>query len=300
MTSTITIDGSVPQEPQRQAAPARRSTHLPAHRLSFGGVLRSEWIKLGSLRSIRISVLVTVLVGLGLSALGAVAIVSSGSPDGGAGGPFGTGDAAMQSYLLFAATFAAPFLALIFGVIGVFVMSSEYSSGMILSTLAAVPKRTPVFFAKAIVLAAVSAVTAFVLVLGGFGIAIALQPEAAAQLGSAVVVSGALGSIAYLVLVSLFAFGVAGLLRSTAGGIAVVAGVTFVLPIGFQVLMMTGWEWVGTVGDYLPTPLGSTLSLGITETPSGPGYWWALIAMAIWAIVPAVPALVLLKRRDAK
>ena len=299
MTSTTIIDDHRASGPRgAEAANPRRSTHLPARRLRFGGVLRSEWIKLGSLRSIRVSILVTVLVGLGLSALSAFALVSTEGMEG--GGVLGTGDGALQSYLLFTATSAAPFLALIFGLIGVFVISSEDSSGMILSTLAAVPRRTPVFLAKAVVLAAISAAAALVLVIGGLAIAIAMKPEAAAQLGSAVVVSGGLGTIAYLVLISLFAFGVAGLLRSTAGGIAVVAGVTFVLPIALQILGMTGWEWVGAVSGYAPSALGGLLSQGAVEVASGPGYWGALAAMAVWVVVATIPAAVLLKLRDAK
>ena len=294
MTSTLIIDGSSAPAPQPTAA---MRAPLPGHRQTFGGVLRSERIKLSSLLSVRLTLLITVLSGLGISTLIAV-LWSSEMRAGDA--MFGGGEAGLQSYLLLSSTLSAPFLALIFGVLGVFAISSEYSSGMILSTLAAVPKRTPVFLAKALVLAVVSALTATLLVVGGLAVAIICTPDAAAQLTSRPVVTGALGTIAYLVLISLFAFGVAALLRSTAGGIAVVAGITFVLPIVFQVLSMTGWEWVGTASAYLPTPLGGTLSQGITELPMEPGFWQALVAMVIWAAVTVVPAAILFKRRDAR
>lgn len=294
MTSTLIIDGSSAPAPQPTAA---MRTPLPGRRQTFGGVLRSERIKLSSLLSVRLTLLITVLSGLGISTL--IAVLWSAEMRAG-DAMFGGGEAGLQSYLLLSSTLSAPFLALIFGVLGVFAISSEYSSGMILSTLAAVPKRTPVFLAKAFVLAVVSALTATLLVVGGLAVAIICTPDAAAQLTSRPVVTGALGTIAYLVLISLFAFGVAALLRSTAGGIAVVAGITFVLPIVFQVLSMTGWEWVGTASAYLPTPLGGTLSQGITELPMEPGFWQALVAMVIWAAVTVVPAAILFKRRDAR
>lgn len=125
----------------------------------------------------------------------------------------------LSEYLLMASTFAAPFLALVFGVLGVFSMASEYSSGMLLSSL------------------------------------------------------------------------------------AVVVGLTFVLPPAFQMLTNTGWAWVPAVGDYLPTPLGIILSEGLVGPDAGstaPGYWHALVSMGLWAAAPIVPAAILFKMRDAK
>ncbi|EYT52878.1 hypothetical protein H490_0111965 [Leucobacter sp. UCD-THU] len=315
MTSTITIDAS--QVPGQQAggsapAPERRPAMGGAPRLTFGGVLRSERIKLSSLRSIRLTLLITALVGLGLSAM--IALLWSGQMDG-ADAMMTSDPAGLQTYLLIVSTFTAPFLALVFGVLGVFAVTSEYSSGMILSTLTAVPRRTPVLIAKAIVTAAVAAATALVLVLGGLALAVAFLPQAAEQLGSTAVISGGLGTVAYLVLITLLAFGIATLLRSTAGGIAVIAGLTFVLPIAMQVLMLTGWEWLPTVSAYLPADLGGTLAAGISDSAlpeavtvdgealavdSGPGYWTALAAMTAWAVAALVPAAILFKRRDAR
>ncbi len=298
MTSTILVDASSVPEHTPAASRAPRAP-MPGARQSFGGVFRSERIKFTSLLSIRLSVLITVVCGLGMSLL--LSLLWSAEMNGGdAGGMFGAGDAAEQMYLLMGSTMSAPFLALVFGVLGVFAISSEYSSGMILSTLTAVPRRTPVFVAKAVLLAVSAGVIAAVLVFGGLGIAVLMYPAAATQLLSVPVISGALGTIAYLMLIALFAFGVAGLLRSTAGGIAVVAGITFVLPIVFQVMSMTGWEWVNTAAAYLPTPLGGTLSMGISEQASDPGFWAALGAMAIWAAVTVIPAAIAFQRRDAR
>src|SRR5690606_15228490 len=107
-------------------------------------------------------------------------------------------------------------------------------------------------------------------------------------------------TVAYLVLIALIGYGIATILRSTAGGIAVVAGITFVLPIGFQFLSMTSWEWVPVVNEYLPMMLGAILAAGNTAVENGPNFAIALLAMAIWAAVPCIIGSVLLKSRDAK
>lgn len=303
--STLVVDagpgtGSTPVARRSTfSAPAEGGSRIRVGKgLTFGGILRSERIKLSSLRSVKITLLITLVMGIGLSAL--MALMWSNQFDQGPGAPT-TDPAGYQSYLLLVSTFTAPFLALVFGVLGVFAISSEYSSGMILSTLAAVPRRSPVFIAKAVVLAGFAALTALVLVAAGLLLGVLFMPDSASELGSLPVVSGALGGIAYLVLIALLAYGVAGLTRSTAGGIAIVTGLTFVLPIGFQVLTLTNWEWVPTVAQYLPSNLGGTLTRGIIEEiPGQIGFWIALIAMAAWAAVAVIPAGAAFQRRDAK
>lgn len=273
-------------------------------RLGFGGVLRSEWIKLSSLRSIRITLLLTVLGGLGVSLLSAYGFKSAMDM-----GLEGMPEIGHPQFLLGVATFSSSFLALIFGVLGVFAIASEYSSGMILSSLTAVPRRSPVYVAKALATAVIAGVTALLLVVAGLGIALAVLPEAGDALLDAQVVTGALGTVAYLVLMTLFAYGVAAVLRSTAGGIAVVAGATFVLPIGFEMLGMTGWAWVPEVANYLPLALGQTLAQGTVDAsalpvgmpePTGPDYWMSLVTMGAWAAAALIPAALLFKGRDAK
>ncbi|WP_336659608.1 ABC transporter permease subunit [Leucobacter sp. USHLN153] len=315
MTSTLTsAGGAAAADPRPAAASPRPSV---TRRATFGGVVKSERIKLFSLRSIKLTLGITVLFGIGLSAL--VAIVFSGElRDAATGGGMGfltTDDAGLRSYLMLVATVATPFLALIFGVLGVFSISSEYSSGMILSTLAAVPKRWPVFFAKGLVLALVAGVAAIVLTAGGLAAAVLCYPDAAPQLANGMVISGALGAVAYLVLTALLAFGVAALLRSTAGGIAVIAGLVFVLPIAFELLSMTGWEWVSELARFLPSQLGQVMGAGISESTTsaavdpamgestGPDpltFWGAFAAMGAWVVVFVAPAAVLFARRDAK
>ncbi|MGO3148399.1 MAG: ABC transporter permease subunit [Leucobacter sp.] len=270
----------------------------PAPKLNFGGILKSERIKLTSLRSFRITLLLTVLAGLGMSLLSGFAFTSQFEFQ--QLSPADMPAEALQSYLLNVSTFSSAFLALIFGVLGVFAISSEYSSGMILSSLAAVPRRTPMYIAKAIVLGLISAVTALALMLAGLAIGVIFLPEAAAELTSSVVISGVLGATGYLLFIALLGFGISTVLRSTAGGIAVVVGITFVAPVVMQLLTLTSWEWVPVVSNYLPMTLGTLLGMGTVENEGMPSYWISLLAMLIWALVPMIAGHALLKSRDAK
>lgn len=310
MTTTILIDGSSAPDPRAShpSTASRPAAARPAGRraaagakLSFGGLLRAERIKLSSLRSIRFTLAATLAAGLGLSGL--IALLWNSE----AMAPAGTQTAAeLQQYLLMTASISAPFIALVFGVLGVLVMSSEYASGLILSTLVAAPRRAAVFMAKAVVLAATAAITAIIVIGGGLLVGVLFQPAAAEQVFTTQVMTGALGTAAYLTLLALFAFGIATLTRNAAAGIGIVAGVTFVAPIAFSMLMMTNWDWVPTVIDYLPTQLGNTLSMGIIPAAdaaaagaSGVGYAGSLIAMVAWAAVTVIPAAIVFNRRDA-
>ncbi|MHA3684988.1 ABC transporter permease [Leucobacter sp. HY1908] len=309
MTTTYLLDGSQAPDPRtaHPAAAQRPAGQAPAARraaagakLSFAGLLRSERIKLSSLRSVRFTLAATLIAGLGLSGLFSLLWVSEGMAGEGAG------VAEQTQYLLMASSISVPFIALVFGVLGVLVMSSEYASGLILSTLVAAPRRGAVFAAKGIMLAVLALVTAAVVVVGSLLLAVAFDPATATQLLTAQVVTSALGLIAYLTLLALFAYGLATLTRNAAAGIGIVAGVTFVAPIALQVLMMTGWEWVPTVFEYLPTNLANVLSMGVmnaTEASAmgatGLGYGGALAVMVAWAAVTVIPAAIVFKRRDA-
>lgn len=281
--TTATLTPTVPDAAPRSASAAGR--------LTFDGVLRGEWIKLLSLRSIRWSILVALLVSLAGAALMSLAV---------AGTEFVTPET-MPAMLVQSATIGTIFTVLILGVLGVLAATSEYASGMILSTLTAVPSRTPVFLAKALVVAALGVVVAGVGTFGGTLLAaVFLGDGAFSAFGSAGVFGSLLSTTVYLMLAALFAFGVGALLRSSAGAISVVVVVFFVLPIVFQILMMTNWEWVSVAAEWLPTSLGNTLAQApITAGFDGVPYWAALAGLAAWAAVALVPAAILLKTRDA-
>lgn len=271
------------------------SQHAP--RNTFGGVVKSEWIKLMSLRSIRFTLILTFLAGAGIMTLGAIVMNQFADEMMGQGGEL--------TYLLQILQPPIMFLGLLFGVLGVFAISSEYSSGMILSTLAATPKRSRVFTAKLLVITLVSLATAIITIGVGLLVGLIFQPEAAEALSEPQFLSAVGGSLIFLLAMTLMSFGVAGILRSTAGGIAVVAGLTFVLPIAFAFASMAEKAWIDWILNHLPLTLGNFLSMGITEIPDG---WegemltWgeSAISVGIWALVFLVPAFFLFLKRDAK
>lgn len=277
------------------AARAAYSVNPNASSLSFGGVMRSEWIKLRSLRSTAWSYLILIAVWVGLALLMSLGMSSSLGESGSAG----VGPAEMQSELvIMSATFGAVFGQLIVAVLGVLVISGEYTTGMIRSTFTAVPRRIPAFTAKALVLfvttfvvGLVSAIAAFIVssvVYGMHGVSASItDPDTFLPL---------VGAALYLAFVSLLALGFGTMLRSSAGGIAAVLGILMLLPM---VLQMIPVQWSQDLVPYLFSIAGMDIfgQTAITEN-------WDSVAknvgiVAVWLLAAVTGALLLLKKRDA-
>lgn len=272
-------------------------TRSAQHRNTFTGVVKSEWLKLSSLRSVRFTLILTFLIGFGIMALMATVLNEYAADIFASSGP--------GNYLLQLIQPPIMFLGLLFGVLGVFAISSEYSSGMILSTLAATPNRGRVFGAKLLVVTVMSLVTAIVTLGLGIVVGIVFQPEAVKGLTDAQFLTGFLGALIFLIGMVWLAFGIAGILRSTAGGIAVVATITFVLPIAFAFGSMAGKTWIDWILNHLPLTLGNFLSTGIMDIPDGWEnefvHWYeSAVSMGVWALVFLIPAFFLFLKRDAK
>jgi ABC-2 type transport system permease protein len=271
-----------PRTPSSDSAPAPR----PQYRVTGGRVLRSEWAKLWSLRStwITLGVGLLFLVAFGLiAALRYKSSVTSGrqlDPD--------FADATALSLSLFGVSLAQ----LALGVLGVLVTAGEYSTGMIRSTLAAVPKRLPVLWSKAaafgVVAFAVGLVGAFVTFLIGSGIL--SGTPAALTISDGGVVRSLLGAAVYLGLVGVIGAALGALLRSIAGGISVLVAALMIVP-GLISLLPSSWH--NTIQPYLPSVAGESMfslhQAAHTLSP-GPGLlvflaWTALVlAAAAWRL----------------
>lgn len=265
--------------------------------LSFPGVLRSEWIKLRSLRSTIWSYVILVVLALGMALLMSLSFVSGGGPAGEMDASALTTEA-QADLLVQASTFGAFFGQLVVAVLGVLVITGEYSTGMIRSTLAAVPTRLPALAAKAVVLFAVTFVMATISAVGAFFVASAVFADSgiAANLFDAAVILPILGSALYLGLVALFALGVGTMLRSSAGGIATVVGILLVLPL---VLQMIPAEWVQDVLPYVLSTAGVGLFSDTSAAAEATPFWENLLIVLAWVGASIAGATVLLKRRDA-
>lgn len=251
--------------------------------LSALGMLRSEWIKLRSLRSTIWSYAAVIVVSLGISLLISAAAVGFGGVEG---------------IPIAAATYGIYFGQLVVAVLGVLVISGEYSTGMIRSTLTAIPKRIPALVAKAVVLFLTTFVVGLISVFGAVGVSLLVlsgQPDVAVSgedLGNLVLAA------VYLALTSLFALGLGTILRNGAGGIAVALGVILLLPTIFGLIAgITQAEWASNALPYLFSSAGTGM-----YTPSGEEGFSQLhnsVIVLVWTAVSLVGGALLLKARDA-
>ncbi len=265
--------------------------------LSFGGVLRSEWIKLRSLRSTTWSYLIVIAISLGMALIMSLSMVSDMNGGADASGMPADGQV---SLIVQSSVFGVFFGQLVAGVLGVLIISGEYTTGMIRSTLTAVPKRLPALAAKAIVLFVTTFLVGLVANLGAFLVASVVFSgvDVSASLVDPAVFLPILGGALYLALVSVFALGVGTMLRSSAGGIAAVLGVMLLLP---TVLQMIPAEWAHDLIPYLISSAGLGIFTSTTAEPAGDalGAWLSLLIVLAWMGASIAGAAVLLKRRDA-
>lgn len=276
-------------------------------RLSFGGILRSEWIKLVSLRSTVWCYVILVVLTIGMTALLA-GLSGVGVPEEGTGA---FSSEAVQSTWLQTATVGTNLGQLVVAVLGAIVITGEYGTGMIRSTFAAVPGRSAALVGKIVVFGGVTFVVSFVsLVIS----ALLAAPLLAAN-GYAVDVAdgnvwlGLVGAAGFVTLIGLMALGIGTILRNTAGAIATALGLLLVLPGILQIFAaVTQIEWLFDVVAFLPSSAGAALTSYPTapiEYP--PGMFvpltlepvQALIVLIAWVAVPLVVGAVLLKRRDS-
>jgi ABC-2 type transport system permease protein len=268
---------------------------LAGARLTFPGTVRSEWIKLRSVRSTIWSYALLVAISMGLAALVAFALTSI--PDGVAGQ---APDAQPVQTVVQASVAGVTFGQLIAGILGVLVISGEYTTGMVRSTFLAVPGRVSALAAKGIVLFAATFLVGVIANVAAYLVAslVLSQEGISAPLTEPGVLWPLLGASLYLAMVSLFALAVGALVRSSAGGIAVVVGILLILP---TVLGLVPAEWARDAVPYLLSSAGAGIYSSATLAPEGEalGMWLNLLITGLWVAVPAAAAAVLLRTRDA-
>ncbi len=252
-------------------------------------VVVSEWTKLHSLRSTRWSLGVAVLLTIAFPVLFA-AVTSS---------HWGSMSAHERSdrHPLDIALAGVNVSQLAIAVLGVLVITGEYSTGMIRASFTAVPKRLPVLWAKL----GVYAVVSFLLVLPPVVIAFFASQAILSRhhilqisFGHGGVARAVIGGAVYLMLVGIFALAIGAIVRNTAGGIAVFAAVFFVIPPLLNVLPTS---WNNAISPYLPDSAGRaifSLTHGAHSLAPGPG---AALFVGYTALAIAIAA-VLLVRRD--
>lgn len=287
--------------------PARSSAG--SRGVTFGGVLRSEWIKLWSLTSTRILLGLTLVAIVGVGAL-AVLIrytfldeaVRSAKEQGQTLTPemleqSFPPDSGFDLYNLPNAGLQIGIL--ILGSLAVLFMSSEYATGMIRSTMNAVPRRLPAFAAKAIILAVISYLISATAGVATFLIAMPVFQGMGFDLDWST--DGVLYSILtgglYVAGVALIGLSLGTLLRNSAGGITVLVGIFFVLSIAAGFMTLIPGEFWKYVPQYIPSEAGGRfLSIGHTDGVIDP--WHGGLIFLGYVLLSLIPAMIALKKRD--
>ena len=268
------------------AGPNQRAAFPPA---TFGDVLRSEWTKLRSVRSTFWALTVTVVLGIALGAA-ISAVAAHGYAKSSASGKLSWDPTALSLDGMAIASLAI-------AVLGVLCISSEYSSGMIRTSLIAVPKRGRVLAAKSLVFAAVTFVVGEVTSFAAFFVGQALiaghAPHAA--LGDPGVARAVVGAGLLLTALAVLSVAAGTLLRHPAAAIAAMVGVLFVLPGIAQALP---GSWGNTVNEFWPVLAGGQIT-SVYHAAHTLQPWPGFGVMCLFVAIVYAIAWTLLDRRDA-
>lgn len=274
------------------AQPAARPSGAAAR---FGHLLLSEWTKIRSVRSTFITLIVFVAVSVGLTALLSFLIEHSWNNT----GPRGQGRHAViaQDPTGFILGVGIHLGQLAICVLGVLLISTEYSSGAIRSSLLAVPKRIPMLLAKITVFAALMIVLGEIVSFASFYVGAAiLHIRVPVSLSDPGVTRAVIGSGIYLTVLGLLALAVGALIRHTAGAIFTVIGIVLVLPILAGLLP---GSWGAHINAYLPEQAGSLITQDQQQSGALLTPWQGFGVFCIWTVLLLVAAGWLLRRRDA-
>ncbi len=294
-------------------------------RAGLRGVLASEFTKLRSVRSTYWTLAALIIVSVGIAAIAGFGIASNihNNPQNKPGT-----DATQASLIAF-----FELGQLIIAVIGAMSITSEYSTGMIRTSMTAMPRRGTVYLAKLIVLTTValvvSLVTSFVsffvgqAAMSGSGVSASLFHSVTIPMNALVkgpaggpgngppsvtfqgtqtispgtVLAAVIGTALFVTVVALIAFGLGAIIRHTAGAITSAIGLMFVLSVIIQILP-DNWRW--DIMRFFPDAAGRVLS--VTVGPSNPHLWSAwpqFLVTVIWAVVIVGAGGYLFRKRDA-
>jgi ABC-2 type transport system permease protein len=251
-------------------------------------VVRSEWTKIRSVAStvwtLSLAVVVTIALGMLISALSKNEFDSMSRRDRLSFDP---------TFISFAGMSLGQLAMIVFGVL---VVSNEYSTGMIRTSLAAVPQRASFLFSKIAVATGLALLVSLATSFAAFFLGQAMLGSHRAQIGDPGVLRAVIGGGLYMTLIAVFSMGVATMLRSPMLSLGIL------MPFFFLISNILGnVSATKKVGRYLPDQAGSKIMQVVTplddDTPYGP--WGGLGIMALWVLAALLGGLLLLKKRDA-
>ncbi|GGO58194.1 ABC transporter [Streptomyces daqingensis] len=250
-------------------------------------VLRSEWTKIRSVRSTLWTLATALTVTVGLSAL--ICAFTASQFD----------KLTKQEQLTFDAvqtSFSGSGLGqLAMIAFGVMVVAGEYSTGMIRSSLAAVPQRTVFLLSKVFVAGTLVLVVGMATSFLAFFIGQALLGERSVSIEDEGVLRAVLGGGVYMTLIALFAMGLSFVLRSPLLAFAIL------MPFFFLISNILGTvEATKKYAQYLPDQAGKTVTAVVPESLNRPyGPYEGLAIMVAWTLAALIAGWIVLKQRDA-
>ncbi|MGH4033752.1 ABC transporter permease [Actinomycetota bacterium Odt1-20B] len=256
--------------------------------MSSTRVLKSEWTKIRSVSStvwtLGLSLVVTVALGLLISILAKNDYDSLDAQDKLTFDP---------TYTSFAGMGLGQLAMIVFGVL---VVSNEYSTGMIRTSLAAVPQRGKFLFSKIAVATALALVVGMATAFLTFFVGQAMLGSHKAQISDPGVLRAVIGGGLYMTLIAVFSMAVATMLRSPMLSLGIL------MPFFFLISNILGnVSATKKIGRFLPDQAGSKIMQVRTpfddDTPYGP--WGGLAIMVAWVVAALIGGYALLKRRDA-
>jgi ABC-2 type transport system permease protein len=252
----------------------------------FADILRSEVCKLRSVRSTFWTLALAAVFNIGFAALGAVFI------------PGALGAEEKATVDVTRLSLAGIHLSQVaVGVLGVLVITSEYSSGMIRATLSAVPRRRLLLVGKAIVFAVAALVVGVSSSFGAWFVFQAVLSDSAlrSSIGDPGVLRAVTGGGLYLAVLGLLGLGLGAVIRASAGAIAALFGLLFVPPILLQ-LMPRSWQT--TIGPYTPMEAGSQIFI-VHPHAASLAAWTGFGLFCLYAAIALGVGVLLINHRDA-
>ena len=273
-----------------QPTPAQRVRAVPpaARRPGLAGTLRSEFTKLCSVRSTYFTLIAFFLAGIGFAV-----IAAAGNRANGAQAVFDATATSLHGVVNVGE--------LIIVVIGALVITSEYGTRMISTSLTAMPRRGVLYAAKAVVLACLTFTVALIMSFASFfaGQAVLGPAHGGASIASPDALRSVLLSAVFVTCCALLAFGLGAVIRYTAGAVTTLFGLVFVIPLLAQALPT---NWFKDIARWLP---GGPALNPIVATKPGPnqaylfGPYEQLAVFAGYAVIALIAGFLLFRRRDA-
>ncbi|WP_406197163.1 ABC transporter permease [Streptomyces sp. NBC_01017] len=251
-------------------------------------VVRSEWTKIRSVAStvwtLSLAVVVTIALGMLISGLSNSEFDNMSERDKLSFDP---------TFISFAGMTLGQLALIVFGVL---VVSNEYSTGMIRTSLAAVPRRGTFLASKIAVATGLALIVGLATSFVTFFLGQAMLGDHRAEIGDPGVLRAVIGGGLYMTLIAMFSMGVAAMLRSPMLSLGIL------MPFFFLVSNILGnVSATEKIGQYLPDQAGSRIMQVVTpiddDKPYGP--WGGLGIMVLWVVVALAGGYAALKKRDA-